>query len=429
MADGRQVMEQKRFAGRWALIGLGLALVAGISLRLLYPTDIEWKVDEKWTFDHAVAMASGGAWSAVGMPSSAGMPNPGLSLWLFGGLVKLFSIDSPPQLARAVQGLNGLALVCLAIFAFTLAERNRREIWLWATALWAVNPLAIVFERKIWPPSVLPIFFVAFIASWNARRLPVAAFLWGLLGALMTQMHMGVLFLVAALFLWTLLDDWRSIRLGAWLAGCIVGTLPAIPWLMEIATLKAGTIHKLRVPIVTFYVRWIQQPFGLGAEYTLGPVHMREFLKGPPVEGYPSYALALAHVAVICILVFALIAGLRKLIRLRPSFGAMFLGSSPEAVLVNACLWGYGVLLTLATVIGANSHRHYMIVIAPVMALWCARLVFYGGEGPDDRRSQRLLVVLCVVQAFIAWGLLDYVHRTQDITGWEYGATWQSQQK
>src|ERR1700733_8901336 len=99
------------------LLGLALVLAAGIALRFAYPADIEWKGDEKWTFLHAQLMAAGGPWPSLGMPTSMGAPNPGMSLWVFAGLFALFGVETPPDLARAVQVLNCIALVALAGFA------------------------------------------------------------------------------------------------------------------------------------------------------------------------------------------------------------------------------------------------------------------------------------------------------------------------
>lgn len=406
------------------MAGLGLAVCAGIALRVSYSADIEWKGDERWTFDHAMAMASGGAWSAAGMPTSVGGTNPGMSLWVFGALAKIFNVQSPPDLARAVQCLNGAALVALVVFAFALVPRARRAPWLWAAALWAVNPVAIIFERKIWPPSTLPLFVVAFIAAWSARRNVVAVFLWGALGALMAQVHLGVFFFAVALMGWTLLHDRTSVRLGSWLAGSAVGALPAIPWLMEI-THSGGAGMRLRMPIVSFFVRWVQQPFGLGSEYTLGAAHMKEFLAQPVIGGASTYLVALAHAVIVAVLVAVLAAAARRAIRLRPSWTDIAIGRSADAVLINASLWGYGLLMTMLTVFGAGSHRHYMIIIAPVMALWAARIVFYA-TGRHRARATALLVAICLAQAAISASLLRYIDRVQVIQG-EYGATWQSQ--
>ena len=82
--------------------------------------------------------------------------------------------------------------------------RGRREPWLWALALWAVNPLAVVYERKIWPPSVLPIFFVAMLCGWWYRRHWLGSFLFALVATIAGQIHPTAAFLAVAILAWTL---------------------------------------------------------------------------------------------------------------------------------------------------------------------------------------------------------------------------------
>src|SRR5262245_9231966 len=128
----------------WSAVIIAACLVAGIVLRLIWPEDIEYKGDERWLFEHAMALLAGAPWSWVSLPTSMGSPNPGMSLWVFAGLAYISGAQTPPELARAVQSLNVLALLALLAFAVVAVERDARERWLWAGALWAVNPLAII---------------------------------------------------------------------------------------------------------------------------------------------------------------------------------------------------------------------------------------------------------------------------------------------
>jgi hypothetical protein len=114
--------------------------------------------------------------------------------------------------------------------------------------------------------------------------------------------------------------------------------------------------------------------------------------------------------------------GLRQFLR------EFFLGNSPETVLTNAALWGYGGMLTLLTAIGnTDSHRHYLIVVAPMLALWAVLAVMYGDRTSRRLRARAILLMLCVGQVILSAGLLSYIHRTAIIHG-EYGATWRAQQ-
>jgi hypothetical protein len=416
---------------RATLLGLGLVLVlaTGITLRLTYPDDIEWKGDERWTFNQAQLMVAGGAWPDVGMPSSVRVPDPSLSLWVFAGLDWISGAKTPPQLARVVQSLNAAALLALVLFAFTAIPRERREPWLWAAALWAVNPLAIIFERKIWPPSVLPLASVALIAAWYYRRTPAAAFAWGLSGALMAQVHMAAGVFAAALALWTLLYERGLSSWKSWLAGSIVGTLPALPWLWVVLSHTQGAPAKIRFPILDFFLRWITQPFGFGIEYALSRRQMVDYLRGPLLAGHPTYLMAVTHLV---LAVTALVIAVRavQVVRAKgwPGARPLFLGYSAETLLINATLWGYGGILTLLTVfVGVDSHRHYMIFVAPILALWAALAAMYGDQVAGRAYARTILIVLCLGQAILSAGLLSYIDRVAVIHG-QYGPTWRAQQ-
>jgi hypothetical protein len=407
---------------------LTLAIAAGVALRFAYPLDIEWKTDERWSFDHAQLMLAGGGWPPIGMPTSVGAPNPGLSLWVMTGLSALFDVHSPPQLAHAVQTLNGLALIAFAFFGVFAVPAEKREPWLWAAALWALNPVAVIYERKIWPPSVLPLLTVGFLWAWWNRRTAVAAFAWGLLGALMAQIHLGVAFLALALAAWTWIHDGKGFRWLSWLAGSAAGAIPAIPWLLEMLGHGSGAAMHLRAPVAQFFLRWFTQPFGFGVDFTLGRTDMPDFLAGPTLAGHPTWAMAAAHV-VLALLLLAVVVMAARRARTGgpPTARQLFLGDTPETVLITAALWGYGAALLLVSLAGSNSPRHYMIVIAPVMALWAAMAVLYGDRTPRRRAARAILVAICLCQAALSAGLLSYIDHKGVIHG-EYGPTWRAQQ-
>ena len=412
----------------WATCVVVGAMIFGIALRLIWPADIEYKGDEHWTFEQASALVAGAPWPLVGMKASIGLPNPGLSLWVFAGIVYVSGAQTPPELAQVVQFLNVLALLAFVSFACVCVSIEARERWLWAGALWAVNPMAIIFERKIWPPSVLPLASVALIACWWFRRNLVASFLCGLMCALMAQMHLGVIFLTAALFAWTWLYDRSTFRWGSWIAGGAVGAPPALPWLLGLLQQSGEAALRWRYPKPNFFFRWVSQPFGFGIEYTLGPEHFRDYLSSPWIAGLPTYAMAFAHAVLIALcVVVAARAVSASFAAPWPGTRKILIGDDPEAVLVNAFFWGYGGLLTLITLIGPGSERHYLIVAAPVMAIWCVRMVWVHQQNRGRTWSRLILASLCVVQALTSAGLLAYIHRTQIIQN-EYGPTWRSQQ-
>src|SRR5262249_3652581 len=151
---------------------------------------MEYKLDERWTYYHAQELAKGWSLPWIGMPSSMGIHNPGMSLWIFTAITKVFAIDDPRDLARAVQTFSILAIIVLAMFAWRIVPASEREPWLWAAALVSLNPLAVLFHRKIWPPSILPIFTILFLVAWWRRDRRAWAFVWGLVGSCLGQIHM-----------------------------------------------------------------------------------------------------------------------------------------------------------------------------------------------------------------------------------------------
>lgn len=402
----------------WSLV---IALAAGIALRLAWPEDMEYKADEAWTFEHARDADFGREVPWLGMESSVGLPNPGMSLWAFIGLQRLTGATEAPGLVRAVQVANCLALVLLVVFALRCVPPPERVVWLWAAALVAVNPLAVLFHRKLWPPCVLPLFTLVMLWGWWRRDRRSAAFIWGLVGACLGQVHMAGFFFAGGFAAWALLFDRKSVAWKAWLAGTLLGAIPLVPWAYHLWTHPSGRpidlgrwAHALEGK---FWVRWVQEPFGLGVEYTLGE-HFRDFLSWPRVAGRPTHLMAAAHIAlVVAALVLLGRLGL-DLWRRRAQWRALWIGKeSKTAFTLAAALWGFGLAMTLS---GFSIHRHYMIVLFFLQSLWLARLALV-------RQGGRWLTALWLAQLLISTGLLAYVHDTQRLSS-EYGPTWRSQQ-
>lgn len=333
---------------KFSLIMTVAAVAAGLVLRLSYPLDIEFKADERWTFEQVRAALSGGSWLWSGMPTSIGGLNPGASLWVFIPLGWLFGADTPPQLARGVQCMNSAALIALVLFALRSVRENDREPWFWAVALWAVNPVAVILERKIWPPSVLPLFTVAIIAAWWGRRGNIGSFLFALLSVLAAQ--------------------------------------------------------------------------------TLGAAQFGEFLTMPILGGTRTYLVALLHVWLAALAIYLYWRAGRSILMLGPpSLRTVILGNGSAGLLVHSTLIGYGILLTLLTIRGAGLHRHYLVVAAPIMALWVARLALFADGGLLRATGRLALAGLCVGGALVSASLLHFIHAKQ-IIGAEFGATWAAQQ-
>src|SRR5581483_1063021 len=297
----------------WTLsLGLAAALLAGVLLRLVWVMDIEYKADEVWTFLHTQDGDGMSDFSWLGMGSSAGPRNPGMSLWIFQILAKLGGIHEPTGLARAVQILSIAAIMLLVCFAWRCVPSEEREPWLWSAAFLSVNPLAVLFHRKIWPPSVVPIFVSMMLIAWWKREQFWWALAWGLLGACLGQIHMAGFFFAAAFAGWGFLFDREQVAWRGWLGGSCLGALPLLPWLRYLVTdlgSRPTSAFQWWHPLEgRFWMRWLTEPMGVGLQYSLDK-DFGNFLSAPVVAGRPTYLVGIVQgLAVgigLCILVRA----------------------------------------------------------------------------------------------------------------------------
>ena len=420
----------------WA-VGLAAAIAAGIVFRLVWLEDIEYKADEIWTLQHVQDFWRGSELPVVGMPASVGVPNAGLSVWIFIGLSAFVPVDTPLQLTRAVELLSICAILLLLGFVRYGIARGEREPWLWSTAFAAVNPFAVTFSRKIWPPDVLLLFGVGFLAAWWHRRRWWGGFLWGMLGAVLGQIQLAG-FLFAAMFvLCTILLDCRSVRWLAWFMGSVLGSLPMLPWLAELLTMLKERVssmspHAFLVPHVMtadlgvflpkFVVFWLNLMLGSGLDYSLGS-NYREFLAFPS-NTYATGGLVAGAIALFAIVVVRLC---RQLYATRAlGFTAIADPNSSTALALCAGFAAYGVLLTVVT--SNTLSLYYLIVPFPLPWVMLACCVAAGSR--EGRRSiangRRLLSALVLLQACITLSFLNYVHGTTEIHG-DYGTPYRAQ--
>jgi hypothetical protein len=398
----------------WSL-GLAFALVVGATLRLIWGADIEYKLDEAWTFARTQHVGHSEPFRWVGMPTSRGSVNPGLSLWVFLILSQLFAADNPVDLARAVQLLNVAALIGMTLFALWAVPRDEREPWLWAAALMALNPLTVLYQRKIWPPSVVPILTVVMLAGWWYRQRRVGAFTWGLIGMCIGQIHLAGFFLLAGFAAWALLFQRQSVRWLSWVAGCALGALPMLPWLYDLSTgheqppARGGWVHLVEG---TFWLRWVSEPLGASVEYTLGQ-DFSDFLTYPVIGGQPTYLVGLFHAVLGGTAVVLLGRAAWSLWQGRHDLASLAIGRhSRTAFTQNAAFWGFGILLTASV---TPIQRHYLWVACPLGFVWLARQAL-GGDGMRTqtwRFGRALLLVLCLTQGLISAHFLGYVHFNQ----------------
>jgi hypothetical protein len=398
---------------------LALALLVGAVLRVVWVGDMEYKVDEAYMFHRSQAVGVSEPWPWVGQASGVGLRNPGLSVWVFVAVARVFSVHDPTSLDRTVQLLNVAALLLLAWFVLRWVPGRQREPWLWATALVALSPPAILLSRKIWAQSVLPFFSMLALLAWWRRGRRWAAFAWGVLGAALGQIHMSGFFFAAGLALWTALFDRRSVRWRPWLAGTLAGSLTLIPWLAQLG--HGGATHRSLANLVElrFWRLWVAHPLALDLRVSFGPDWGR-FLASPHVGGGATYGVALAYAAIVACAVVIAAGAARAVWPQRRRWRALFAGGgSSSGLALSAALWGFGGLLTLT---GVAVYRHYLLVAfaLPFLSLaWLALLRPAAGR--------RALAVLCVAQALLGVQMLAYLHVHHGARGGDYGVSYDAQ--
>jgi hypothetical protein len=409
----------KRKPVLWA----ALILIVGCVLRLSFGADIEYKADEAYNFQLGQTIGTTTPWVWVGMGSSAGIVNPGLSIWLFVFLTKLFSAHTPVALSQAVQLCNCLALAVLLGFALSLKVESERKVWLWGAAIAAVNPISIVLQRKLWAPSVLPVFSILFLMAWRKSDRKAPAFFWGLIGALLGQIHMGGFFYAAAFVIWTyFFDPEKKTRWKYWLGGSFLGALPLIPWVIATthALSKDQSYFKwVRLVMFKFWNYWIVNAFGTNISYSIGD-NFNELLRYPLIGGMPTYLGAIAQGLLCVSAVGFMIATFVYWKRKGWGWKPFFMGRDTDTgFMISAAFWGMGILITLAAVAFQNQ---YLLVVFPLQFVWLARGALRWG-----RKGEIALLAIVIAQAVISADFLLFIHDHGGAPGADYGVAYSKQ--
>jgi hypothetical protein len=397
------------------------AVAVGIGLRFLWPSDMEYKGDEQYVYAHAIAPAP----LLLGDRASVGIPNPGMGQWLFwlmAHLMRLFSSStpSPVGLDRGVILLNALALVGLLVFALKVVGAHERQPWLYAIALLALNPMSILFSRKLWIQCLLAPFALGALWGWWRRGTRGGAFAWGLVGLWLGQIHMTGLFFTAGFVLWTALFDRRSVRWRWWLVGSTLGALTLVPWLVHVLSSHAAPVHDLgHVLRSDFWYFWLSTPVGHPLLVSFGSDAGR-LLALPTVFGMPLHLVGIALGASVVCAVVILVKALASQIEARLSAGLAAARRPPSdsARAVSAGLVAYGVLLSAS---GVTIFRHYVIVASVLPFLFLAQAAMRAG-----RLGKPLLTAIIVAQAVVSIGYLSYIHTHGGAPSGDYGYAYDS---
>lgn len=406
---------------------LGLSLIAGILLRVLFVNDMEYKEDEEFNFVQTQLIGTTQPWPWHGIPSGVYIVNPGMSIWVFTILAKALGIHSPTSLAHAVQGVALLGMFLVLPFARRyLTDTLEKRTWYWAFALAMVNPFLILYQRKLWPEPFLPVFTMLTLMGWWRKETVKGALLWGFVGALIGQVHMSGFFFSAALFLWTALFSatrekvkWRS-----WFLGSTLGALPLLPWFIYIIqhpvrhAVSSGWDEAIQLK---YWVFWLTDSLGLHLGNALGilrgPRHwdqISDFIRYPLIAGHATYFMGFVHAVALGVSLLIFGRGLLSLWNKRTQARSILIGKeSSTAFVQNATFWGCGILMTLT---GVMIRRYYMAVTFPLEFIFLIRMA-----GIDTKQGQRLITVLWICELMISAHFVGYIHVNQGSILGDYG--------
>jgi hypothetical protein len=408
-------------------------IVLGCLLRLVWADDMKWKADEIWMYEVARDVVTGKQpWPWLGMGNGAGFLNPGLSIWCF--IAIAWVSPDPIHMVRWVQVSNIAAIGLFLWFTLRYIAKSEQPVWLWGLAIMSVNPLAIHFSRALWAQDILPfVGFFVFAGHWF-RHLRWGAFVWGLVGTLIGQIHMSGFFWQASLVLITIhlgmnskahsenpLKRVKEILLSFlqsfmglgyeprnlfrggkqtqwwfWLLGTTIGLFPMIPWIQQIGGTAATIARPSWAEILTpnFPLHWLLSSWGLNLEYDLGPEFWRSFLLEPRLFGYPSFAAAIA-------LLFLAVSAIAAIVRWwRSRRKTTGLALEPNEIVPY--LWAGGVIMPILLLLArVRVPGHYLIVLYPFVHLWVAVL---------ERGRVRSLIAICSAQLFVSVCFLVFIH-------------------
>lgn len=219
---------------------LGIGVLAGW-LRLRDLDLVEFKLDEAIAVDRAQRVLAGD-FPAVGLRSSIGAYNPALFVYL---IAIPLAVRDDPLAATAFVGVLAIGAVILTYFV--LRPRFGAFVALGAAALFATAPWAVLYGRKLWGQSVLPVVAVLLLWSMFAvleRPRSRAVVFIPVLLCLAFQLNFSALALAVPVTL-LLLYRVREVHWRAFVVGVGVAALLLAPWLSRQVTAGFADVSAL----------------------------------------------------------------------------------------------------------------------------------------------------------------------------------------
>jgi hypothetical protein len=212
-------------------------LALGALLRLAWPEDFLFKLDEARNLEFSLAISRGGEWVTHAWLTSVGLPAGPVTAYVLAAVTRFTTDPLAANLVVVIANIGALAMAA-PLYRRLLPDRQDARA---AFALHATSPMAIWFSRKIWDQCLLAVFTVP--ALWIAavaigRRTRAIALLPPLLALAAQTHHSGFFF--GAVLLGALLWRPATIAWRPFLAGIAVAVILSAPYAIHVARTVAS---------------------------------------------------------------------------------------------------------------------------------------------------------------------------------------------
>ena len=374
---------------------LAFILLIAAALRLLNLDYAEFKGDEANNLFSALPIITRGRLPLAGIESSIGTFNPPIFSYLLA--IPLFFSRNPVVATGFVGVVNCLSVAALYLLCRRFFNARTARI---ATLLFAINPWAVFYSRKIWQQDLLPLFVVGFLfcvlTVATEKRGPALICAFAFLAAA-TQLHLSSVYLIFVLVI-VLISQRPGVGWRYHAAGLAILGLSYAPYLL-FDLLHRG--YNARAYLDVFH-----RPIRFHPEAVFLPFRMATTMDFLPFGSFPT--LDLLQAGLICGGAIYAWARLRK----------------PQYLIV--ALWFF-VPMALLSVSKLDPYQHYFIAFYPVqfiLAAICAdaliawlsarnKMLGYGVTG--------LVAVIMLYQLNVSVRFLNFITTQKNIAWMEYG--------
>lgn len=396
---------------RFALI----CIILGSILRLIFPYDIEFKVDQKLMLDWVNEFWQDGHFRPIGMMSGGNVYNFGLGVWLFYLLGWLS--NTPVGLTMVVAVINVFSLFFLYYIIVKKIAENQKDVWFYALSLLSVSILPIILSRDIWIQSILPpISFGLWFLYWSDLSKFKYAFLLGLLLVLIGQIHLSGIFLcfIVSIFLFYFhYRKWIKLHLKAYIIGGVLAALPMIPLFIHLLNDQTSSPSSSFDNMKDLRFLWFHIFDGLGLDifYTLEADTVL-FFKYAMIYGHHTYLSGVLYILLILTSLLGIFYSIKYGLKNTWAYILENFSTHKTIQLIIISL----SLYTLLFVLRVRIFSHYFIITYPFIQLLAVYLV---------HRKKFLIHSLVLINLFLSILFMLFIHETGGTENSYYGITYQ----